>query len=84
MRENMDARKQTLDQEYSNFTVEKMRDIKTTIRDFLKEYNRNKNYSYIFSYGEADGLFYYKDSAYNITADVIKGLNARHKESRKQ
>ena len=70
----MKARKQNLDQEYSEFTVKKMKDIKGRIEEFLKEYNKNKQYSYIVSYEQ--GLFYYKDSVYNITNDVIKGLNA--------
>ena len=73
MDDQMKARKQNLDQEYSEFTVKKMKDIKGRIEDFLKEYNKNKQYSYIVSYEQ--GLFYYKDSVYNITQDVIKGLN---------
>ena len=81
MDDQMKARKQNLDQEYSEFTVKKMKDIKGRIEEFLKEYNKNKQYSYIVSYEQ--GLFYYKDSVYNITNDVIKGLNADYKPSKK-
>jgi outer membrane protein len=70
-------RKQVLDQDYNDFVVRQMKDVKTAIEDFLKEYNREKKYSYIVAYEQ--GLFYYKDSAYDITPDVIKGLNAAYK-----
>ncbi|MBL7741166.1 MAG: OmpH family outer membrane protein [Chitinophagaceae bacterium] len=73
MQERMKATKQSLDQDYNDFLTRKMKDVKTKIEDFLKEYNKTKNYSYIIVYEQ--GLFYYKDTAYNITADVIKGLN---------
>jgi outer membrane protein len=57
--------------------VRKQNEIKTKIEAFLKEYNKTMNYSYIISYEQ--GLFYFKDTAYNITADVVKGLNLQHK-----
>lgn len=69
--------KQNLDQDYNNFVVLRMKDVKKNIEDFIREYNKDKHYSYIVSYEQ--GLFYYKDSAYNITTDVIKGLNAAYK-----
>lgn len=78
--EAMKNRKQALDQEYNDFVTRKMKDIKTNIEDFLKEYNKDKNYSYIVAYEQ--GLFYYKDSAYNITADLIKGLNELYKSKK--
>ncbi|OSZ77347.1 hypothetical protein CAP36_13175 [Chitinophagaceae bacterium IBVUCB2] len=75
--EQLKLRKQQLDQEYSDFMVRRQNDIKTKIEGFLKEYNQTKDYSYIVSYEQ--GLFYYRDTAYNITADVVKGLNELHK-----
>jgi outer membrane protein len=75
--EQLKARKQQLDQDYSDFMVRRQNDIKTKIEGFLKEYNQTKEYSYIVSYEQ--GLFYYRDTAYNITADVVKGLNQLHK-----
>ncbi len=80
--DQMKNRKQLLDQEYSDFVMRRMKDVKTKIEDFLKEYNKEKNYSYIVSYEQ--GLFYYKDSVYNITADVIKGLNGLYKPASKK
>jgi outer membrane protein len=74
-------RKQELEGKYNDFVNMNQNDIKTKIKDFLKEYNADKNYSYIVA--NDLGFLYYKDSAYNITADVIKGLNEMYK-SKKQ
>ena len=73
MQQNMQNRKQALDNEYQEFYMRKMKQVKTEIENFLQKYNTNKGYSYIFAY--EPGLFYYRDTAYNITNDVIKGLN---------
>ncbi len=75
--EDMKNRKQTLDQDYNEFVMRRMKDVKNKIEEFLKEYNKTMDYSYIVSYEQ--GLFYYKDTAYNITSDVIKGLNEIYK-----
>lgn len=74
-------RKQALDAEYGDFVMRRQNEIKSTIETFLQEYNKSHQYSYIVSYEQ--GLFYYKDSAYNITSDLIKGLNEQHKKEKK-
>lgn len=80
MDDEMKNRKQALDSEYSDFVMRRQNEIKSKIESFLKEYNKAKDYSYIVSYEQ--GLFYYKDTAYNITADVIKGLNESYKSKK--
>ncbi len=74
-------RKLQLDQEYTDLMTRRQNELKTKIETFLKEYNENKNFSYIITYEQ--GLFYYKDTAYNVTADVIKGLNEKYKAAGK-
>lgn len=76
LQENIRGRKQELDQKYQDLYMRKMREVKTKIEDFLKTYNDEKGYTYIFAY--EPGLFYYRDTAYNITQDVINGLNAQY------
>ncbi len=76
MQQTIQSRKQALDQEYQDFYMRKMKDVKSKIETFLTDYNNTKGYSYIFAY--EPGLFYYRDTAYNITNDVIKGLNAAY------
>lgn len=80
LQQNMQSRKQQLDQEYQDFYMRKMKDVKTRIEDYLKEYNAQKGYSYIFAY--EPGLFYYRDTTYNITGDVVKGLNEMYKKKK--
>ena len=80
MQEQMKSTKQALDQDYNEFVVRRMNDIKTKIELFLKDYNKNKTWSYIIAFEQ--GLFYFKDTAYNITADVIKGLNELYKNKK--
>ncbi len=79
--EQMKNRRAQLDQEFNDFTVRRQNDIKLKIEDFFKQYNQTKKYSYIVSYEQ--GLFYYKNTAYNITADVVKGLNQMYKPKAK-
>ena len=70
------SRKQELEQDYQETSARLLKEVKNTIEDFLKEYNQNRGYSYIFV--NEPGLFYYRDSTYNITNDVVRGLNIRY------
>ncbi|RYZ00497.1 MAG: OmpH family outer membrane protein [Chitinophagaceae bacterium] len=76
------SRESQLKAEYQDLQMRKLTDVRKKIEDFLKEYNKNGSYSYIVSY--EPGLFYYRDSAYNITGDVIKGLNDQYKTKAKK
>lgn len=78
--EQAKTRKQSLDAEYSDFVMRRQNEIKNKIETYLKEYNKSHDYAYIVSYEQ--GLFYYKDSAYNITADLVKGLNDFYKNKK--
>ncbi|MBA4198558.1 MAG: hypothetical protein C0459_13500 [Chitinophaga sp.] len=73
MDKSLKAKKQSMEQEMADETTHKLQDIKKKIEDYLKNYNKDKGFAYILS-SSAD-LFYYKDSVYNVTADLIKGLN---------
>ncbi|MGH2643080.1 MAG: OmpH family outer membrane protein, partial [Chitinophagaceae bacterium] len=59
-------------QEQQDFNME----LHDRLSSFLKKYNENKHYTYILSYSEMASDILLKDTAYDITADVIKGLNA--------
>lgn len=69
-----------LDQRYQELKMRKMTEVKSKIEEFLKDYNKDKGYSYIFA--NEPGLFYYRDTAYDITADVIRGLNERYAKNK--
>jgi outer membrane protein len=69
-----------LDQRYQDLKMRKMTEVKTKIEDFLKQYNQDKGYSYIFA--NEPGFFYYRDTAFDITGDVIKGLNEMYSKKK--
>ena len=81
LQENIRNKKQELDQRYQNLLVQKRHDVNTKIEGFLKEYNKDRNFSYIISY--EPGFIYYKDTMFNITGDLIKGLNSQYTGKKK-
>jgi outer membrane protein len=78
MQQNFQSRKQQLDQNINDQMNETRKKIRERLEAYLKEYNKGKNYSYILS-DFPEGIFY-KDTAYNITNDLIKGLNESYKK----
>lgn len=79
--DNLKSRKQALESDYSDYVLRRQNEIKSKIEQFLQAYNQKSAYTYIVSY--EPGLFYYKDSAYNITQDLIDGLNTQYKAQTK-
>lgn len=53
-----------------------------SINSFLKEYNKTRGYSLIFSNTGFDNLLY-ADKAFNITKEIVDGLNARYSPAKK-
>ena len=51
--------------------------LRDSINVFLKEYNKTKGYNLILSNTGFDNLLY-ADSAFNITKEIVDGLNARY------
>lgn len=80
--EQLKLQRQTMDQDYQEFISTKNMAVKQRIENFLKEFTKDKNYAYIISY--EPGLYYYRDTAYNITSDLIKGLNADYKPAKQK
>jgi outer membrane protein len=81
MQQDLQARKQEIDNDLYNYNSKMKEDILTRIQDYLKQYNKDGRYSYIFSY--EPGFMFYKDSTLNITPDVIAGLNDLYSENKK-
>jgi outer membrane protein len=81
MQQNFASRKQALEQQL----YKEEEDLRTTIRkkveEYLKDYNKQKNYSYIIAY-DANSFVYNKDTLYNITGDLVDGLNAAYKKTK--
>ncbi len=67
------GKEQMMNQEMQDEGFKKVQDVKKKIEAYLKDYNKDKNFSYVFS--SSPEFMYLKDSAFNITEDLIKGLN---------
>lgn len=80
--QQFNQRKVELEQEMQKLQIDRMTELRKQVEEFLKEFNKSKKYAYILSY-EPGLILYYKDSAYNITNDLIEGLNAQYKEKKK-
>lgn len=72
-----------LDQELKRLQMEEMGDLQKKVEDFLKKYNEKKGYSFIVSYRPGE-FMYYKDSVYDITKDIVNGLNTEYDKSKKK
>ncbi len=78
--ETLKQQKDDYEQKYQDFVMRKNLAVKTRIEDFLKKFNSDSRYSYIISY--EIGLFYYRDTTYNITNQLIKGLNEDYRSNK--
>lgn len=73
-------KEQAMGLEMQDASFNKLQTVNKEIEDFLKEYNKDKGYSYILGY--QPGTIYYKDPMLDITEPILKGLNARYKKKK--
>lgn len=76
------TKQQQLEQEAQNlratYTEQETKfneELQKRLDDFLKSFNSDKRFAYIFSYRSTASNILYKDPAYDVTPDVIKGMN---------
>lgn len=77
LEKNYTNKEQQLAQELQEESFKRLQEVKKKIENFLLQYNKDKNFAYIFS--SNPDLMYYKDTAYDITSDIVAGLNKEHK-----
>ncbi len=80
MEKAFQGKEKMMSDEFEDQKFKKLQDVKKKIEDYLKEYNKDKGYAFIFS--SSPDLMYLKDSVYDITPDVIRGLNALYKKKK--
>ncbi len=80
MEKAFQGKEKMMSDEMQDDQFKKLQDVKKKIEDYLKEYNSDKGYAFIFS--SSPDLMYLKDNTYDITSDVIRGLNARYKKKK--
>lgn len=81
--QQIDAKKQNLTQKLNEKSYKFLDDIQKKLKDFLATYNQDSRFTYIFSTGNGLDYMVYKDSALNITDDVVKGMNETLKKDEK-
>ncbi len=82
-RQKLQEREQQLRTDFLQQQQQFNQELHNRLQQFLKKYNADKHYAFIFSYSEAMSDILYKKEAYNITAEVIEGLNAEKEEAGK-
>jgi outer membrane protein len=75
--------KQGLEQELYKKSEEFKNNIRKKVEAYLKDYNKDKTYSMIFAY-DPGSFIYYKDTIYNITSNLLDGLNATYAADKKK
>lgn len=80
LEKNYTNKEQQLSQELQEESFKRLQEVKKKIEAFLVTYNKNKAFAYIFS--SNPDLMYYKDTAYDITEDIVKGLNSEYKSKK--
>jgi len=73
--QQLEAKRQNLSQQYMEQEAKFNEDLQKRLDDFLKTFNADKKYSFIFSYRAGASNILYKDESLDITAPVIDGLN---------
>ena len=79
--QDADALQQRLGAEYQNEVAKYNKALSDSVHNYLKEYNKDKKFAIILA-KSGDNILY-ADQAYNITDDVIKGMNQAYKGMKK-
>ena len=79
--QDADALQQRLGAEYQNGVAKYNKALSDSVHNYLKEYNKDKKFAIILA-KSGDNILY-ADPAYNITDDVIKGMNQAYKGMKK-
>jgi len=78
--QNLEEQKKQLENNIATEGMKTMEELKKTMNAFLEEYNKDKKYTFIFSFSTAMDVLFYKDKSYDITNDVVDGLNKAFKK----
>jgi len=80
----VDEKKQSSSQALNDKSYKFLDDVQKKLKAFLVDYNHDNKFNYIFTTGNGLEYMVYKDSALNITDDVIEGMNEVLKVEKKK
>jgi outer membrane protein len=81
--QQLSERRETLFASHMESQKKAFDEIQAKINAYLEEYNKKEQFQFIFSVGAGNLTVYYKDSALNITKQVLEGLNASYQKKDK-
>ena len=81
--QDLQALQEKLSKELADENLKNSLQFRDSINSFLKIYNQSKGYSLIFSNSGFDNLLY-ADQSFNITQEIVDGLNARYNPAPKK
>ncbi|SDG73746.1 OmpH family outer membrane protein [Chitinophaga filiformis] len=73
--QQLEGKAQAMRSQYAEQENKFNEELQKRLNDFLTKYNSDKRYAYILSYRTGASNVLYKDEKYDITNEVIKGLN---------
>jgi outer membrane protein len=79
MQVSLQQREAKLTQDLQEKQFKMLKEINEKMTEYLKGFNEKKKFAYIISRSPGD-FIYFADSAYNITNELIKGLNEAYKK----
>jgi len=78
--QNLEAQKRNMEEQMQRETMSARDEVKKKIDAYLAIYNRDKGYSYIIATSSSMDILFYKDTTFNITREVVAGLNADYRK----
>jgi outer membrane protein len=81
--QNLEEQKRVLENNIAAEGMKTMDSLKKTIDKYLVKFNKDKKFTYIFSFSSGLNVLFYKDSATNITDEIVAGLNAEYSKTKK-
>jgi outer membrane protein len=80
--QNLMRLNESMQQQLAEETQVENRKLMNSIIDYLKDYNKDGRFQYIFGHAYGGNLLYANDSL-DITYDVLKGLNEKYRSEKK-
>lgn len=77
MQQSLQLREQSLTEQLLREREAFNNQLHQDLNDYLEQYNRDKGFDYIFSYAHIGSPILLANKAYDITGDVIEGMNRR-------
>jgi outer membrane protein len=80
--QNLEAQKRNMEEQMQRETMSARDEVKKKIDAFLEVYNKGRGFSYIIATSSSMDILFYKDTTFNITREVVDGLNDAYRKNK--